>query len=432
MEASSTSGRRRGAGCVCALALIVAALGFEPVRAQEDIWVPEIRLTENAGTHARALGMGGAYLALSEDLGALRHNVAGLARVKRLEFSGSLTDLERELTTTYEGVGVRSSLGRTRVTALGFVYPFPVYRGSMVLAVGYNAPYLFDRDYQRRNRVSADDAATLEQLFEEGQVGEWSAGLAFDVTPTLSVGVRGSYIQGAREQDWVYRDANFDIHDVTAVDYSGLTASLGAMSRLGHWGRLGMVLDLPRWIWIEGTVTDVVYDERYAIDDEMTLPFSAGFGISATFARLLLAADARYTDWTQIDYAGPLRYDTGERRELAYDRVWDLHLGAEYLADWIPSLGLRLRAGVAYEPVPYRVLLEEIEVDAEGYAVPIYRPAEYDPDRLSWTAGIGLLLEDSLTLDLAYVQGGYERTGLDLAEEESLRRLLLTASFRLE
>ncbi|MGB2979704.1 MAG: hypothetical protein WBC77_00455, partial [Candidatus Zixiibacteriota bacterium] len=40
---------------------------------------------------ARALGMGGAHIAVASDATALVYNPAGLARITRIEFSGGLT-----------------------------------------------------------------------------------------------------------------------------------------------------------------------------------------------------------------------------------------------------------------------------------------------------------------------------------------------------
>lgn len=422
--------RRLAAALLC-LGLLAALPSAS--RAQVDVWVPEIPLTRDSGTHARALGMGGAYLAVSDDIGALRYNPAGLARIQRPEFSGSFTDRTVDIDVEASGVLSQASLGRTRLSSLGFVYPFPTYRGSMVIALGYGAPWLLDREYLRRTYAgTSQPGAVDEQIFEDGQVGEWSFGYAVDASPTLSLGLRASLISGSRQQDWAYTDENFLIHDFLDVDLSGVTAALGAQSILGRGTRLGLTVDLPRWIWIEGAVTDIdLYD--WTIDEKMTLPWSAGAGLAWTWEKLLLAGDVRFTDWTQIDYEGALRYfDESGRRQMAYRRTWDLHLGGEYLLDGFSSLGVRLRAGVAREPVPYGVMLEAIGVDDEGYALPVYREAEFSPDRLTWTAGIGLLLQQSLTIDVAYARGSYERTGLSLREKETEQRLLVSAAFRLE
>ncbi len=396
------------------------------VSAQQDLWVPELPMTRDVGTHARALGLGGAYLALSDDAAALRYNPAGLARVTRIEFSGGLIDRHVEHTNKDAGREARADMTRTRVSSLGFVYPFPTYRGSMVIGLGYSLPYIMDREYVRSGPRATRDVD--ETVFDEGSVGEWSFGYAVDVSPILSLGFRATWISGSFFQDWTFENEYFDVHSVVETDVTGYTGSLGAMARLGQWGRLGMTLDLPRWINMETEQTDAEGEPLFA-EEEMTLPFSFGGGLAAFWRRLMVTADVRFTDWTQIDYEGPMRYLAQDgRRELAYRRTVELHVGAEYLLDIQPGAGLRLRGGFAYEPVPYDVVFTDISAAAE----PVYAAADYDPQRTYFTAGLGVLLEQSLTADIAFATGSFTREGGGVSEQVDERRILLTAGFRLQ
>jgi hypothetical protein len=410
--------------------LLLAGAGLTRTAvAQEDLWVPELPLTRDCGTSARAVGMGGAYIAISDDAAALRFNPAGLARVQRIELSGTLTDRARDIDTRYYRTPRQSRLSRTGISSAGIVYPFPTYRGSLVAAVGYARPWPFDLEYARYGSAGAGAVPLREEILEERSLGEWSFGMAVDAGPTLSLGFRTSWIHGSRYQDWLFQDAGNDIHDILDVTIDGFTASLGAMSRVGP-ARLGLVVDLPRWLTMSGSVRDALLEEDFKVDQNLTLPFSVGFGAALPVRRLLLAGDARFTDWTQIDYLGPQRYTDPQSglRRFAYERTWDLHLGAEYLLDLARPAGLRLRAGWAYEPVPYRVLFEEI--DAQGD--PVYRPAAFDPQRSSLAIGAGILAGESLTLDAAFTYSSWKRTGLHLTEDEAEKRLLVSAAFRLE
>jgi hypothetical protein len=425
--------RLRRTGIRLAGVLLAAATGAGIALAQESPWAPELPLTRDCGTSARALGMGGAYLAISDDAAALRYNPAGLARVQRIELSGTLTDRSRDIETRYAGYPLESSLSRTHVSALGVVYPFPTYRGSLVAAFGYTYPWPFDLEYARAAASGTEEAPLQEQILEEGGLGEWSFGMAVDAGPNLSLGFRTTWLHGNRFQDWVYQDATHSIHDVLDVDLDGFTASFGALNRFGP-VHLGLTIDLPRWIDMHGEIHDTVLDEIIAVDEEMTLPFSVGLGTAVPRGSLLLAGDARFTDWTQIDYYGPLRYTdpvTGQRR-YAYERTWDFHLGAEYLLDFIHAAGVRVRAGWAYEPIPYQVLMEELEDTNQGDVLPVYRPADVDPQRMTWSVGLGVLAGESLTIDAAFTSGSWERTGLHLSEKETERRVLVSAAFRLE
>jgi hypothetical protein len=412
----------RTIGIASIIALLAGSLTMGPARAQEDVWVPELPLTRDTGVSARALGMGGAYLALSDDGAALRYNPAGLARVGRIEFSGSLIDRGIDIETRDHGNLSSADETKARIAGLSFVYPFPTYRGSMVIGLGYHVPHLLDRNYLRSGTWNGNTRE--EQLYEEGAVGEWSFGYAVDMSPTLSVGVRATRIYGTRFQDWTYASTLFSnpVHDVSDLTVSGFTASLGALVQVTPWSQMGLVLDLPRWLHNEADFGDFI------IEEDMTLPFSVGAGFAASFRKLLLSADARMTDWTQIDYEGPLRYyDQGGNRQQAYRRVWDLRVGAEYLLDLSTDLPLRLRAGFAREPLPYRVVFEEIDADGD----PVYSKGRMDPDRSCLTFGAGVLLAQSMTIDLAYATGSFTRKGATLVESEEERRLLVTASFRL-
>lgn len=406
--------------------IVASLLGTGAPRAQEDVWVPELPLTRNTGVSARALGMGGAYLAVSDDGAALRHNPAGLARIGRIEFAGSFIDRAVDMETTDHGSTTLADQAKARIAGLSFVYPFPTYRGSMVIGLGYHVPHILDRTYLRSGVTP--QGLREEELFEEGTVGEWSFGYAVDMSPTVSVGLRATRIYGTRFQDWVFSNDVLSVHEVSDLTVSGFTASVGALARVAPGTQLGLVLDLPRWLHNEAE-----FDDGTVAEEDMTLPFSVGAGLATNLKKLLLTADVRMTDWTQIDYEGPLRYtDQNGNRQQAYRRTWDLHVGAEYLLDLSADLPLRLRAGFALEPVPYKVVFEDIEIGAGDRAVPVYSKGTFDPDRRYFTFGAGTLLAQSMTLDIAYATGTFTREGDTLTEQEDERRVLVTAGFRLQ
>ncbi|MCK4303197.1 MAG: hypothetical protein KAY24_03070 [Candidatus Eisenbacteria sp.] len=428
---SKAVARKPASAAPAALCLaLLCAPWLGPAGAQVDEWVPELPMLQDCGVSARAIGMGGAYLAISDDAAALRYNPAGLARINRIEFSGTLTDIKRDVETVSAGTTLEGSLARTRVTSLGFVYPFPTYRGSMVIALGYSVPWIIDREYRRA--WGAAGGVSIDELYDDGTVGEWSFGYAVDVSPTLSLGLRASRIHGSWLRDSrCLQDGAIIEQWSTEYDVDGYTGSLGALARMGNQMKLGLIIDLPRWIHWDPTESSKDGVIRYAKED-LTYPFSAAVGTAVAFGNLLLAGDARYTDWTLIDYKGPMRYLDASGMHDAYRRTWDLHLGAEYLLD-VGGAGLRLRAGYAYEPVPCRVLLQDV-ILAEDPAddQPVYARANFGAQLGHVTLGAGILLQQSVTLDLAYSTGSFGRAVWGLSEEHDERRLLLTAAFRLE
>lgn len=418
---------RIGWGIIMLLGAISGA--FLPAQGQAlEYW--ELPMTRDSGICARALGMGGAYLALSDDCAALRYNPAGLAQVKRIEFAGSVTDVHREIATTADGTRQRGSVSRTRVALLGFAYPFPTYQGSMVIAFGYCAPWIEDRVNRRWHLYT--DGTGVEETFEEGTVGEWSFGYALDVARNLSLGFRASFINGSYyRESTLYFNNQFDARLSNDYDVHGFTGSLGALARAGDRVRLGFVIDLPRWVHMHPTqITEDGWIYQLPSED-LTYPFSAAMGVAFSLRNLLLAADARFTDWAQIDYEGPYRYTDTSGTHDVYRRTWNLNLGAEYLLD-LAGAGLRLRAGFAYEPVPYQILLQEfIQGDDPSDDRFIYTEADFDPHRHYFSFGAGMLIQESTTIDAAFTIGSHKREITDLGEDHDERRLLLTAAFRL-
>ena len=109
------------------------------------VWAQEERTIDNfAGVGVRAMGMGGAFVGVADDYTAAYWNPAGLAQIDRREVHIGLLRNSRENTATFNGTSVESELTNTRFGSLGFVYPYPVFRGSLVFAVGFKRIKDFD------------------------------------------------------------------------------------------------------------------------------------------------------------------------------------------------------------------------------------------------------------------------------------------------
>jgi long-chain fatty acid transport protein len=435
------------------LALLLLA-SATPVFAQDSQPV-EIPFTSTLGFGARALGMGQAHLAVVEDLSAIYYNPAGLAQVRRIEVGGTLTFDRREQKVVLSGTPGDVTLRNTHLNSIGFAYPFPTYRGSLVIGGAYNRNVNLNSDYLRQGSLPPYASNETESILEEGSLDTWTAAGALDVSPDISIGGAVSYISGStdRRDDFMYNDPEYDYLsrvDETA-DLSGWTGSFGALVRLGPLARLGLQVRFPQSIDLQGTqvVRDTLADRQtpangYSddflqhFDDHIDLPFSFGAGIALTPRNFVLAADVRYTDWTQIRYSGPVRVEYMEAtqsgdsvlvRQDAYRGATEFHVGAEYMLPFYP---LRLRAGFYTEPVAYNLVLTDVFGG-------VYRVADFNPDRRFFTFGVGALLEDVLTVDVAFVTGKYERSavevvphtrGISVSEEQDLRRVYVTTSFR--
>ncbi len=401
---------------------------------------PDIPIVNRPGVGVRALGMGSAYIGVAEDYHALNINPGGLAQVQRVEFGASLESRSVTSRNTYLGETHEVPLDKGRIQSLGFAYPFPTYRGSLVVGFAYERVSNLDQDYLRQG-AGGDIASEYESILEDGSLGAYQAGFAFSASPRLMLGVTGTIYSGSsdRDREFVYRNTNGQDRETTTTrtetNISAISGSLGAMVALSPETRLGFVVHLPEQFTLDGTGDDDVLRVGtdppetldvigpFSFEDEITLPFRVGVGLSYLKRGLLLSGDATYADWKEIDYYGPIRTDD---RQYVYRSTVNLHLGAEYTLQQLP---LRLRAGYSREPVAYRPIATDVFRGVAEFA-------KLDPDRRSFSFGAGLLLEDSILLDVAYVTGGFERSGESDAgaktvEKVTDNRFYLGATFRL-
>lgn len=396
------------------------------VRAQDDN-LPEIPMTLRSPVAARYAGMGGTSLALADDHSACLSNPATLGLVRSIEFAAGFTKQDAEQQVDYLGTLSAVDFGKTRLSHLGLAYPFPTYRGRFVVGFEYGRVSSFDSDFLRS--ASGQQFMETESIYEEGGMSQYGLSAALQVSPTLTLGVTGVIVGGSSFRDRRYRydgaQGTTSNAQTTDVDLSAVSASFGALVEVMPAVRLGLLVQLPESIDLEGSVRDQDGPDvdEYTIADEVNLPYHLGAGVAVALPNTVVGVDAIYTDWSQIDYYGPVRASDGRN---AYRETLELRLGAEYLLA-LPT-PIRLRAGYLLQPLAYQLLLTD-----SGF----YEDARFESDRKYGTVGAGMLLGQTVTLDLAYMFGGYERSAVqqtnpDLYREDVTdRRLLASISLRL-
>lgn len=405
----------------------------------------EILWSDFFGSDARAIAMGNTGLALGHDGSALIYNPANLASIKRIELRAGLSHLRLTNNTRLLALDGKEyfedrDISKTRLNALSLAVPVPTYRGSMVFAFGVHRVNSYDRTFGVQvDTIGGTDTGYLGREIETGGLWKWSAGGAVDVSPRLSVGASLHLLTGKDEYDAETRDAT-DVGIVTRVnqsidiDYVGVSAIGGISFNVSPQISAGLTIESPtlldaeelgllaveidtlssNFIWYDETKNYLAYN--------VTKPFVFGFGMAGSFGQANLAGDFRYTDWTQmdVDYDNPTHdadVDTAENAALRFiqdelTEVLSVQLGAEYL---FPNQGLTLRAGYFRDPLP---------VD-ERYI---------EKQRQYLTVGVGFLIDRIMTLDLAYVHGGYELRNDDPGTynaEYKTRRLFATFGYRI-
>lgn len=426
---------------VLALAVVLAPTIASAQVFDTEALGQEVLWSDFFGVDARAIGMGNTGLALGHDGSALIYNPANLASIKRIEMRAGLSHLRLTNDTRLDlGGGTEftdeSDISKTRINALSLAVPVPTYRGSLVFAFGLHRINSYDRAFGVTfDDLGGNDAAFRGRETETGGMWKWSAGGAVDISPRLSVGASLHLLTGKDEYRWESRDATNPIvltteDQLIEIDYVGVSAIGGVSFNVSPTLSAGLTIETPTLLDAEETSTlvtsldtltsDFIWDfvdEGYAAYN-VTRPFVFGFGMAGSFGQANLAADFRYTDWTQMDfdYDNP-DLDAEENDAIRFiqdelSEVVSIQLGGEYL---LPEQGLTLRAGYFRDPLP----VDDRFIEKQRQYI---------------TAGVGFLIDRVMTLDLAYVHGGYELRDDDPGTynaEYKTRRLFATFGYRI-
>jgi long-subunit fatty acid transport protein len=463
------------------------ALGAVPALAQfpEDA----LRLGQTGfGVGARALGMGNAYTGVASDYSAIYWNPAGLSQAQHAEFSIGMSYNNLTDKSTFFGNQLSSSTSATNLNALGIVYPIPVRRGSMALAIGYQRQSVFAAglDFNGFNPTSSylqssapdgqqypsdlsnnlayqlylanidtltgrfispikNRVTQIGNVLEGGGLNNWSVAGAVDIGRDLSAGVTLTYLSGSYRYDRNYTetDANkiydafpfdfssLELKEFIDSDISGVNAKFGLMYRAPGRFRLGFSVKTP---------TAFTIHETY------------GTSASAYFDN----GDVRPTD-APFKTNGATDYDVRTPWEFGIGASWilnDLVLAGDFqFADWTtlefsnPSSDLQDQNQIIKsslrETWNYRVGAEYDILGSGfrlrgGYGVNA-SPYKNDPksfDRQFLTGGIGILLDPNAMLDIGYMHGWWKtyRVNYDntsrVDESNTTNTLLATLTYR--
>jgi len=412
--------------------------------AQDGQLIAEMTAGNNFGLGARAMGMGGAHIASVLDGTALIYNPAALARIRRIEFLGGISHQSLDnnvnpnlLGPALSGLNERGQ-NNTRLNTLNLSIPYPTYRGSLVFAFGLNRVKSFDKTFEVGYTFIDGDIRSdvIGTETESGSLYAFSAGGGIDLSPNISVGLSINYYFGTDNYNWRLTEGEYPDNlsplfiDNIEDDYSAVSAKAGILFAANEYVSLGATIETPIQYEIEEQFVQRTYSDGDGYLDagkiiyDLWTPFSFGAGIGLNLNYLHLAADMNYTDWTQMEYKDnpAMEIDNIFIQEF-YRDVIGFSVGGEFL---IPRIGLKLRAGFKHDPLPYS---DENLIPEAG---PPYGMKVLD-DRQFVTFGFGYLIDRVMTLDIAFVLGGYkiQDNETSIIEDYDLSRIFVTTGFRL-
>ncbi|HEY6951665.1 MAG TPA: hypothetical protein VI758_04615, partial [Bacteroidota bacterium] len=234
-----------------------------------------------------------------------------------------------------------------------------------------------------------DSVRQNASVLEGGGLNHWSVGGAFEMAKDVLVGVSLNFVSGSYTYDRQYvetdamgvynfsppaggyfpgdrSDFNKFIYESTiSSDLSGFNALFGLMLKKQGRYQAGIAIRTPTHFEINETFTDdgtsffkngdsfhQAYTNQTTYKITTPFVFSGGVSVQAT-DWLLVAGDAEYTDWTQMqfDTNDPFLLDENHFITTGMQPTWNLRGGAE-VTIW--SIGLKLRGGIISNPSPYK------------------------------------------------------------------------------
>lgn len=408
---------------------------------------------------ARALGMGGAFTAVSDDYTATAYNPAGLFQLRRMEFHGGLNYLNVNNNTTFFGNQSSISSNSITLTDLGFVFPFPVIRGSLVFAIGYNRINFFNEPlsfegYNSGNTsmiqallgkrdvsyllyltdASGDSTIINGKLYQSGSIlnsgtaGNLVLSGAIEVAKNLSFGITIGAVGGdfERNRDYSEEDINniydatvrtdpndprtadfefFNLQETLKWELTGFTSKIGLMYRIKDFGRFGTTVKFPSIFTIK---------ENYLVDGYSKF----GTGFSADIDPPL-ESKLEYEIWSPFEFGIGFSVTqfgltiAGDINLVDYTQMEMKGLSPSKTARVNRDIKQLFRSVMDYSlGAEYNLLNTGVRLRA-GYFTKM-SPFKDDPrdfNRSYLTFGVGYITPEGFALNLAYVYGRWKNIG---------------------
>lgn len=380
-------------------------------------WGQEINASPSiVGSGARALGMGGAFIAVADDATAASWNPGGLTQLERPEVSVvySWKWLGEQWDDTPFILPEDDYLVRLRdINYFSVAYPFQrtIAGRNFVISLNYLRRYDYDRSMDFRARFSQPftgliyDARANIGFDQEGSLSTLSPAFGFELTDRLSCGVvmnlwDSDIVETNGWESFTQRRSLGDIHVIGGgslqvigrndtykkyENFEGTNYSFGLLYKPTERLSVGAVYHTKFTSHVDYTRLDFgagifPYSSRLRMD----WPSAAGLGIAYRFPndKLTLSLDVTRQDWdqyVQIDPQSSIWADGFQNRRHSFplvsswshrkspitnlpkwmsphDATFTVRLGAEYVfVDPNKPLANYLpsvRAGVFYDPEP--------------------------------------------------------------------------------
>jgi len=337
------------------------------------------------GVGARAMAMGGAYTAVSDDYAALHYNPAGLGQNRRMNLSASLSFLSMENKATFMETETAETPTYSRLNDLGLCIPVPTSRGSLAFGIGYHRIRLLDNGMLTSKYVGASASELLpadyearweNERIETGALSNTSLGMSLEMAPGLFLGAAMNIWGGDDDYTWQFREIDeknlYTYSDSTstehiATDFSGINLSFGILMKVMDRVSIGATVVTPvtlraRENWDYADVfnwdADQAEDPEVVSDNgdseyKVRAPWVVRGGLAVHPGPVLISAEGEFQNYSQFEYVThPPQEDYSQTQanmdiKRNFRNVINTRVGAELA---LPFADARLRAGYAIYP----------------------------------------------------------------------------------
>ncbi len=352
----------------------------------------EISSTFNpVGSGARALGMGGAFIAVADDATAASWNPGGLIQLKRPEMSMVGAMYHRVEDNTFghnpEACGSQSQ-DEIDLNYFSAAYPFQVLDRNMIFSLTYQHLYDFNREWRFELADRGGDLTYLDRwdFKQSGMLTALGASWCIEVVPSFSFGMTLNIwdddltpnkweqiynIQRTAELDG--RPYTVDYYETQSYSFEGVNANFGFLWEIvrdklvvGGVLKTPFEADIERHLYlkkIERYQTFPDADNEFIRDETsgetLDMPMSYGVGLVYKFSKLFyMSADIYKTHWGDFVYHTRYGDDispvTGlKETQSDVGSTYQIRMGAEYsMIDLQANHVAPFRCGIFYDPAP--------------------------------------------------------------------------------
>ena len=343
------------------------------------------------GSGARAVGMGGAFIAIADDATAASWNPAGLIQLETPELSivGAYFNRREDFSSdTHPEINNTGKTDDVNMNYFSASYPFQFHR-NMVVSINYQRLYEFERNFDYRYDYSSLGVDLLQDKHfnQNGHVGALGLAYAIEVTPKISFGITLNIWtdellwQNGWEETFSERGVGtqggvpvtIDTHITDKYsEFRGVNANFGVLWDMNKHLTLGAVIKTPFDASIRHEYsfkqtstfgppisTTVTSQQSIAEYVELGMPMSYGIGLACRFSdEFTVDLDVYRTEWSEYtltDSKGN-QFSPIDGRPKSESNVKDttqVRFGGEYLfIQEERNLVVSLRAGFFYDPEP--------------------------------------------------------------------------------